>query len=136
MSGAPGGGRAATGSVGYRLVTLERAVGPYDAGGTWADPDLDHAVEQLREASRQSVAEELSWRFSPVAEILWALTWVFMEREQAAAPAGVRLACSRFPYYQWLTDDGALTLWAPEQPLCRWERLAFDVFERWQAENK
>lgn len=34
--------------VGYRLVTLNRAVGPYDAGGTWADPDLDHAVEQLR----------------------------------------------------------------------------------------
>ncbi len=34
--------------VGYRLVTLERDLGPYAAGGRWADPDPDHAVEQLR----------------------------------------------------------------------------------------
>ncbi len=34
--------------VGYRLVTLERDFGPYGAGGRWAEPDPDHAVEQLR----------------------------------------------------------------------------------------
>lgn len=34
--------------VGYRLVTLERDFGPYAAGGCWADPDPDHAVEELR----------------------------------------------------------------------------------------
>ena len=90
----------------------------------------------LQASSRETVIEDLSWRFSPVAEILVALTWVFMEREQVAPPQGVRLVCDRFPYYQWLTDDGRLSLWEPEQPLCRWERLAFDVYDTWLEQEK
>ncbi len=54
-----------------------------------------------------------------------------MEREQLIPPRGVHLVCDRFPYYQWLTADGRLSLWEPEQPLCRWERLAFDVYDAW-----
>jgi glycosyltransferase involved in cell wall biosynthesis len=34
--------------VGYRLVTLERSFGPYDAGQTWAEPDLDDAAAWMR----------------------------------------------------------------------------------------
>jgi len=90
----------------------------------------------LHGAQRETVIEDLSWRFSPVAEILAALTWVFMEREQVAPPAGVRLVCTRFPYYQWIGGDNSLSLWEPEHPLCRWERLAFEVYEAWLAKEK
>ena len=90
----------------------------------------------LLQDSRQTVIEDLSWRFSPIAEILVALTWVFMEREQVFPPQGVGMVCDRFPYYQWLTDDGRLSLWEPEQPLCRWERLAFDVYDAWLGKGK
>lgn len=34
--------------VGYRLVELEQDYGPYRAGGHWADPDEEHAAEQMR----------------------------------------------------------------------------------------
>ena len=35
--------------VGYTLTTVERSVGPYRAGETWAEPDLDHAAVLMRE---------------------------------------------------------------------------------------
>jgi glycosyltransferase involved in cell wall biosynthesis len=35
--------------VGYALTTVERNVGPYRAGETWAEPDVDHAAELMRE---------------------------------------------------------------------------------------
>ncbi|HVZ21979.1 MAG TPA: glycosyltransferase family 4 protein [Vicinamibacterales bacterium] len=34
--------------VNYRLVTIERDVGPYRAGQTWADPDVEHAAWLMR----------------------------------------------------------------------------------------
>ena len=34
--------------VRYDLVQLERDVGPYAAGQTWAEPSIDHAAEQMR----------------------------------------------------------------------------------------
>jgi glycosyltransferase involved in cell wall biosynthesis len=34
--------------VRYELVELERGVGPYPAGAVWAEPDEEHAAEQLR----------------------------------------------------------------------------------------
>jgi len=34
--------------VAYRLIELEEDYGPYKRGGTWADPDLDHAATQMR----------------------------------------------------------------------------------------
>jgi glycosyltransferase involved in cell wall biosynthesis/SAM-dependent methyltransferase len=33
--------------VRHRLVTIERDAGPYPQGAVWAEPDLDHAVEQM-----------------------------------------------------------------------------------------
>ena len=35
--------------VGYALTPVERNVGPYRAGETWAEPDVDHAAELMRE---------------------------------------------------------------------------------------
>jgi len=34
--------------VRYRLVRLERDVGPYPAGAVWAEPDVEHAARQMR----------------------------------------------------------------------------------------
>jgi glycosyltransferase involved in cell wall biosynthesis/SAM-dependent methyltransferase len=34
--------------VRFELVQLDRDVGPYKAGGTWADPDVDHASALMR----------------------------------------------------------------------------------------
>ncbi len=35
--------------VRYRLVKLEANVGPYEAGSTWAEPDLSHAAELMQQ---------------------------------------------------------------------------------------
>jgi SAM-dependent methyltransferase/glycosyltransferase involved in cell wall biosynthesis len=37
--------------VSYTLRTLESDYGPYKAGNTWAEPDLDHAAQLMREVS-------------------------------------------------------------------------------------
>ena len=37
--------------------------------------------------NRETVQEEVTWRFSPVGEVLWVLTWFFMEREEVVPPA-------------------------------------------------
>lgn len=118
-----------------RRMLFSQAVSYGSAREAWQHllPDL---AGLLQSSSQETAMEDLSWRFSPVAEMLVALTWIFMEREQVAAPRGVRLVCGRFPYYQWLAADGSLSLWEPEQPLCRWERLAFEVYETWQKLNK
>ena len=118
-----------------RRMLLSQAASHGSADDAWLHL-LPMLAGLLQDASRETVIEDLSWRFSPVAEILVALTWVFMEREQVFPPQGLRLVCDRFPYYQWLTDDGQLGLWEPEQPLCRWERLAFDVYDTWLAQSK
>lgn len=118
-----------------RRTILEHAAAHGSADDAWLYV-LPLLAAQLQGASKETVIEDLSWRFSPVAEILLALTWIFMEREQVTPPRGVRLVCDRFPYYQWLTENGRLSLWEPEQPLCRWERLAFDVYEAWMAQGK
>ena len=118
-----------------RRRILEHAASHGSADDAWLYA-LPLLAAQLQGASKETVIEDLSWRFSPVAEILVALTWIFMEREQVVPPQGVRLVSDRFPYYQWLTENGGLSLWEPEQPLCRWERLAFDVYEAWQKQHK
>ena len=38
--------------VPYRLITIERPAGPYKAGFHWADPDLDYAVDAMRQVER------------------------------------------------------------------------------------
>lgn len=118
-----------------RRRILEHAASHGSAADAWRNV-LPMLAGLLPAASRETVVEDLSWRFSPVAEILVALTWIFMEREQLMPPRGVRLVCDRFPYYQWLTAEGKPSLWEPEQPLCRWERLAFDVYDAWLMQDK
>lgn len=38
--------------VPYRIATIERTCGPYKAGYHWADPDLDYAVDAMREVEK------------------------------------------------------------------------------------
>ena len=44
--------------VRYELVELEADVGPYRAGWVWAEPDVDHAAEQMRSVYRNSAERE------------------------------------------------------------------------------
>lgn len=51
--------------VRYRRVTLEQDAGPYRAGASWADPDVDHAAERMREVvERREEAREVGRRAS------------------------------------------------------------------------
>jgi len=77
---------------------------------------------------QDAILEDLSWKFSPVAEVLWALTWLFLDREQIATPPAIRFVSRRFPYYLWLDADGRQALWEPDHHLCRWEWLALDLY--------
>jgi glycosyltransferase involved in cell wall biosynthesis len=43
--------------VGYELVTLDRAYGPYQAGQQWAEPDLGHAAHLMRR-----MLDDAAWR--------------------------------------------------------------------------
>jgi glycosyltransferase involved in cell wall biosynthesis len=42
--------------VPYKLITIERACGPYKAGFHWADPDVDYAADVMRQIERQREA--------------------------------------------------------------------------------
>jgi len=89
-------------------------------------------LDQLQKLDAGTVKEEMTWKFSPIAEILWALTWVFMEQEGVTPPKTIRMVTSRFPYYVWLSGDGKPAFWEPESPWCRWEWLALDLYTAWQ----
>ncbi len=39
--------------VPYKLITIERAAGPYKAGFHWADPDLDYAADAMRHIEKE-----------------------------------------------------------------------------------
>lgn len=43
--------------VDFRLVALDRDIGPYERGQLWAEPDLDHASELMKK-----MASDASWR--------------------------------------------------------------------------
>ena len=92
-------------------------------------------LKLLSKMDPETVREELSWKFSPVSEILQALTWFFIEKGEIRPPERVYMRSSRFPYYTWETDDGKQSLWQPENPLCRWEWLAFDLYNKWQKQQ-
>jgi hypothetical protein len=49
--------------VRYELTTLTESVGPYERGGTWAEPSLDHAAELMRKVfDHRDLAEQLGAR--------------------------------------------------------------------------
>jgi len=84
----------------------------------------------VKNMDKDTLVEELSWKCGPVSEILWALSWFFMEKEEIIVPDGISMVCSRFPYFQWQTKEGVQSLWEPEEPICRREWLAFDLYNR------
>jgi len=112
-----------------RRAVLQHACDQASAQEAW-QPIASLLMEYLKDMDQEAIHEELSWKFSPVAEILWALTWFFMDREKIAAPLSVLFCSSRFPYYLWLDAEGKQTFWEPDHPLCRWEWLALDLYRR------
>jgi hypothetical protein len=49
--------------VDYSLVTLERSYGPYPAGSSWAEPNLDHAASlMMRLVGDREFREKLATR--------------------------------------------------------------------------
>jgi hypothetical protein len=118
-----------------RKSVVEHAVSHPSSQQAWqsiAALLLDH----MRNHDKETAMEDLTWKFSPVAEILWVVTWFFMERENVVPPQSIHLISSRFPYYLWLTEEKKQSLWEPENPLCRWERLALDLYDKWRNPKK
>jgi hypothetical protein len=114
---------------------LEHAVGHETSATAWQHI-IPLLLAQLKGMGRETIQEEVTWKFSPVGEVLWVLTWFFMEREDVQIPKMVRLTCQRFPYYSWSGEKeedipGQQILWAPDNALCRWEWLANDLFLHW-----
>lgn len=87
-------------------------------------------ADRYRDSDDETLRDELSWKFSPVTEILQALTWVFMERLGTTPPAQFEMVSQRFPYYTWQQRDGIPGFWQPEEVLCRPEWLALDLYAR------
>jgi hypothetical protein len=53
-----------------------------------------------------------------------------MEREQVEVPDDISIVCSRFPYFQWQAKGDIQSMWEPEEPICRREWLALDLYNR------
>lgn len=87
--------------VDYRLVRLERDVGPYLAGETWAEPSVEHAAELMRHVfeqpvdvsrrARQARADiEAHFSEASVARVVDERLSVIAQRRGAARPARAR----------------------------------------------
>jgi len=100
-----------------------------DAASVWqaAAPML---LATLKHLDPEDVQQELSWASSPVSEMLWALSWFFMEMENVHPPQAVRMSSQRFPCYRWTNSDASPSPWEPEEPLCRPQWLAMDLLRR------
>ncbi len=112
-----------------RKAVIEQAIASGRAEEAWQQV-VPLLLAYLKPMDDETVRDELSWKFSPVVEVLHALTWIFMEREVLFPPDGIRFVTHRFPYYAWQSEDGKQALWEPENPFCRWEWLAFDLYAR------
>jgi hypothetical protein len=100
-----------------------------DAEQAW-DSIADLLLESIRELNPDEVQQDLSWACSPMLELLWALSWFFMEMEGIQPPKATNMLSTRFPYYHWVKEDGTASIWEPEVPLCRPQWLAMDLFRR------
>jgi hypothetical protein len=112
-----------------RRAVMEHAVGHATAAAAW-EQTAQLLMPYLQAYDRDTAREELSWKFSPVVEVLQALALVFIEREQINPPDTVRMAMMRFPYYLWVGAKGGPGMWEPESGLCRWEWMAMDLYRR------
>lgn len=117
-------------SFDIRKTIVENAVSHPSSLEAW-QKIIPILSDQLKNMNNATVMEELSWKFSPVVEILWAISWFFMEREEVVPPPSTSCISNRFPYYVWLTEEKTPSLWEPENPLCRWEWLALDLYNEW-----
>jgi hypothetical protein len=114
-------------SVDLRMQILQQSVSHDCAAAAWQAVS-EIVRDFMQQMDDDTAAEELSWKFGSVSEMLLSLTWVFMQREGVAPPPGIMMASHRFPYYLWLTGDGRQSFWEPDNCLCRREWLALDVF--------
>jgi hypothetical protein len=112
-----------------RRAVIGETLAHADAATTWqaVAPELLATIKHLDVDDAQ---QELSWTASPISELLWALSWFFMEMETVEPPQAVRMAAARFPWYRWTTVDGSPSPWEPEVPLCRPQWLALDLLRR------
>jgi glycosyltransferase involved in cell wall biosynthesis len=87
--------------VDYRLVRLQRDVGPYLAGEIWADPSVEHAAELMRHVfehpkevsarSKRARADiEAHFSEASVARVAEERLGVIAQRREAARPARTR----------------------------------------------
>ena len=70
--------------VQYRMTTLEEGSGPYEAGTMWAEPDIEHAAELMRNVYLDQEESATRGRLA-AAEIRETLNPKRTEREIAAA---------------------------------------------------
>jgi hypothetical protein len=116
-------------SLETRKKVIEQAVSGANVQESWENivPLLLPFIKNL---DKETLMEELSWKCGPVLEILWALSWIFMEREQIEVPEDISMVCSRFPYFQWQAKGDVQSMWEPEAPICRREWLALDLYNK------
>ena len=112
-----------------RQTIIGKTLEHTDAKQAW-DSIADLLFESIRELNPDEVQQDLSWACSPILELLWALSWFFMEMEEIQPPKTTNMLSTRFPYYQWINEDGTASIWEPEVPLCRPQWLAMDLFRR------
>ncbi len=90
----------------------------------------DILLESMRELDPDEMQQDLSWNYSPVSELLWVLSWFFLEMEGVQPPKTTSMRSTRFPYYHWDKEDGTASMWEPEIALCRPQWLAMDLMRR------
>ncbi len=117
-----------------RRAVIEHALSHESVQEAWKE--ISSIIgNQLKDMDNELVKEDLSWKFSPLVEILWAVVWFFMEREEVSPPRSIVMESDRFPYFIWRTEGKKQNLWEPENPFCRWEWLAIDLYNSWIDET-
>ena len=116
-------------SLETRKKVIEHAVLGANVQVAWENI-VSLLLPSINNLDKKTLMEELSWKFGPVSEILWALSWIFMEREQIEVPEDISMGCSRFPYFQWQSKKDIQSMWEPEDPICRREWLAIDLYNK------
>jgi hypothetical protein len=79
--------------VSYELTTLSEPVGPYERGGTWAEPSLDHAAELMREVyEHRDLAAQRGARAQRDIELRYSEEAVAMQIERRLRAIASRAA--------------------------------------------
>jgi hypothetical protein len=112
-----------------RRAVIGETLAHADAARAWSSIAA-MLYDTIQELDADEVQQDLSWTCSPMLELLWALSWFFIEMEGVQTPKAVSMRSTRFPYYQWVKEDGTLSMWEPEEPLCRPQWLAMDLLRR------